>query len=88
MKIEKLDRLLGYLIAILLITVAVLAVVYKFDSCNKCGFEVDGKKLTGAEFMNQYAQKCLKKNQSSVLSSDWSDWDSLLDLNDSLQEFP
>ena len=55
----KINKILKIIIIILLIAIAFLSVVYKFDNCNKCNFEYEGKKLNAQDFMEVYRQECL-----------------------------
>ncbi len=71
--IKKINKLLKWVIVILLILVAILSVMYKYDDCSVCELEYETKGYTPKEFMSIYAEKCLyfkelKVNLSSNLS--------------------
>jgi len=60
----EINKILKYIIIILLILFLILSSIYKFDSCNKCSFEIDNKTLNTNEFMDLYGDKCLSSQDS------------------------
>jgi len=70
MEISKIIRVVQILTWIAFIVLAFLSVYYKYDDCNVCKLEVDGKKLDGSEFMQYYQSKCLSvKNNLDYVSN-------------------
>ena len=62
MTIQRLNRVMKYMIITLLIFLMVFSVYFKFDSCNKCSFKVNDKKVSTPEFLQIYNTKCLVVN--------------------------
>jgi hypothetical protein len=62
--LQKLNKILRYLILIGLIFLVILSLIYKYDSCNKCSFKVNDKKLDTREFMQLYYKKCMVENNT------------------------
>ncbi len=72
--LKKINKSLRIIIIILLITLAVLSVYYKFDNCNKCSFDYEGEKLSPRDFMDVYNQECFVVNPISDFSDvSWED---------------
>lgn len=57
--IQELNKVLRWVIIILLISVAVISVYYKYDNCSTCKFEYEGEEINAAEFMVIYDAECL-----------------------------
>lgn len=57
----ELNKILKYIIIVLLILLAILSVTYKFDSCSHCNFEVNNTNYNIDTFMILYSNKCLDK---------------------------
>jgi hypothetical protein len=55
----SLNKILRYVIIVLLILLAILSITYKFDNCNLCSFEINNTKYNAMEFMGLYSNKCL-----------------------------
>ena len=64
--IIKINRVLKYLITIGLIVLVILSIVYKYDSCNKCSFKIENKKIGTNEFLQLYKNKCLTINKTNL----------------------
>lgn len=58
--IRNLDKILRIIIIILLISIAILSVIYKYDNCNVCKFKINNTNYDANEFMNLYSNTCLK----------------------------
>jgi hypothetical protein len=48
---------------VLLISIAILSMYYKFGHCDKCSFKIENKSNSAAEFMSLYSNKCLTKEK-------------------------
>jgi len=55
----ELNKILKYIILVLLILLAILSITYKFDSCDHCKFEVNNTDYNIDNFMILYSNKCL-----------------------------
>ena len=59
----KLSKVLKIVILILLLVLLILIRVYRLDSCDKCNFNIEGQRLSQADFMKYYSSKCLVKEK-------------------------
>ena len=62
---SKINIWLKYIIILLLISLAILSVYYKYDNCNQCKFKLENKNLNAKEFMNIYSKNCLNITKTS-----------------------
>jgi len=65
--LAKINIILKWGIVIGLIALAILSLIYKYDSCNKCSFEYNGLKLNAKEFMKIYYHECLELKQNKEI---------------------
>ena len=68
MQISKINQWLKYIMIILLISLALLSIYYKYDNCSVCKFKINDSNYDANELMGLYSNKCLKSN-SSFLNS-------------------
>ena len=61
---SKINIWLKYIIILLLISLAILSVYFKYDNCNQCKFNLDNKNINAKEFMNIYSKNCLNSSNS------------------------
>jgi len=59
----ELNRILKYIILVLLILLAILSVTYKFDDCSLCSFEINNTKYSANDLSILYYNKCIFKEQ-------------------------
>jgi len=59
--LRTLIKLFKILTIIMLIMVAIFAVRYKFNNCNKCVFVYEKVKINANEFMNIYVNECIPR---------------------------
>lgn len=60
MKLERMNKVMKYLIVAFLLILLVLILVLKTDDCAKCSFKFGGNSLKFKEFMGLYAGECFK----------------------------
>jgi hypothetical protein len=58
-----LNRILKYVILVLLILLAILSVTYKFDDCSLCSFKINNTKYSANDLSILYYNKCIFKEQ-------------------------
>jgi hypothetical protein len=68
MQISQINQWLKYIMLVLLISLAILSVYYKYDNCSVCKFKINNSNYGANELMGLYSNKCLKSN-SSFLNS-------------------
>ena len=65
MNLEKLDKLLGFLIIIGLLIFLLLFVRHGTNPCFKCNFDVEGEELNMKEFFQLFSEKCLVEEKGN-----------------------
>jgi len=69
MIIQKLNKISKYVILILLITLAILSYIYKYDNCSKCKFEINNTKYSAHSFLKLYFKNCIENQNQSMNDS-------------------
>lgn len=74
--IQKLNKYLRVVLIILLISIAVVSIYYKYNDCSVCKFDYEEETINAAKFMNLYSERCFV----AALDLDW-DGDSWVGSN-------
>ncbi len=59
MGLEKVTKILKYLILFLFIFLLILLLVYRTSSCDVCSFDYEGESINAKQFLDVYALECL-----------------------------
>jgi len=59
METIKMIKIIRVLTIIGLLLISFLSVIYKFNDCQLCEFELEGKKVNAKEVWEAYKKKCL-----------------------------
>ena len=66
--LQKLNSTLKIIIILLLILIAILSIIYKYEDCAKCNFIINDTEVSAKQLLLLYGDKCFKHQNSSLIS--------------------
>jgi len=69
MTLEKINKALKLITLVALILLAILVLTYRFEHCDKCKFNYEGKTIGTKDLIELYVDKCFVKKEAQSVSS-------------------